>query len=271
MINDHTVSIPISHADTLHLSALQPEGWSAIDIVYKNYVENDHCYPIKLEEKGQIVGIGTAIIHDGTAWLGHIIVHPEKRNKGLGNVIVRELITIVTAKNCKTIYLLATELGAPVYEKVGFVTETEYLVYKDLNFKNNTVAPPFILPFENHFKQQILALDRETTNENRTILLEKNLHDSMVYLEAESVTGYYLPTLGDGLIIAKTPAAGFALIALHLRKQDRLIFPQDNIQLRNFLSNNGYLATSSIKRMRLGASRPLKMEHIYNRIGGNLG
>ncbi|MFC6102273.1 GNAT family N-acetyltransferase [Olivibacter domesticus] len=119
--------------------------------------------------------------------------------------------------------------------------------------------------------KQILSLDRETSSENRSILLDKYLHDSMMYLEDETVIGYYLPSLGDGLIIAKTPAARLALTKLHLRKQDCLIFPQDNINLVNFLSDNGHTATSSTKRMRLGASLPLKMKNIYNRIGGNLG
>lgn len=271
MTNEQNVVKTLNQADLPSLLVLQPEGWSTLDGVFLHYIESGNCHPVKLEEEGNNVGIGATIVHNDVAWLGHIIVHPEKRNKGLGKIIVQQLITIAKANNCRTIYLLATALGAPVYEKVGFITETEYLVYKGIHLKNNTTESSFIVPFQDRFKQQILSLDRETSSENRSILLEKYLNDSMMYLEDETVTGYYLPSLGDGLIIAKTPAAGLALTKLHLRKQDCLIFPQDNINLVNFLSDNGHTATSSTKRMRLGDSLPLKMENIYNRIGGNLG
>lgn len=266
-----TITNPINLADIPSLLILQQEGWSSIDIVFKGYINEANCYPIKIEENGNIVGIGAIILHNDVAWIGHVIVHPEKRNMGLGKIIVQQLIAIAKANNCRTIYLLATELGAPVYEKVGFITETEYLIYKDIHLTNNTAETSFILPFQDRFKQQVLSLDRETSSENRSILLEKHLDDCLVYLENETVTGYYFPTLRDGLIIAKTPTAGLALTKLHLTKQGRLIFPKENIDLVNFLSDNGCTATSSCKRMRLGAPLPLRMEYIYNRIGGNLG
>src|SRR5688572_32638579 len=52
----------------------------------------------------------------------------------------------ISVQQCETIYLIATELGAPVYEKCGFETETEYLYFKDLKPIEGVSPSPFIQP-----------------------------------------------------------------------------------------------------------------------------
>ena len=66
-------------------------------------------------------------------WLAHINVQPGNRNHGLGKLITQFLVDEAQAKNCDTIYLIATDLCEPVYKKVGFETETDYLFLKILN------------------------------------------------------------------------------------------------------------------------------------------
>ncbi|MBL0009542.1 MAG: GNAT family N-acetyltransferase [Saprospiraceae bacterium] len=94
------------------------------------YITSDFCFPIKVSIDHKIAGTGTAIIHHDVAWLAHIIVHPDFRNQGIGKLITESLVKMAHAKSCDTLYLLATELGEPVYRKIGFETETEYLFFK---------------------------------------------------------------------------------------------------------------------------------------------
>ncbi len=87
----------------------------------------------------------------------------------------------------------------------------------------------------------------------------------------DQVEGFYLPHLGDGLIIATTTLAGQELMKLRLYSEDFAYFPKDNTTAINFMLDNNFKLVSSQKRMRLGTKRNWNPSNIYSRIGGNLG
>lgn len=218
-----------------------------------------------------MVGIGTTIIHHDVAWLAHIIVHKEHRKKGIGKLITETLVDSLRSKECETIYLLATDLGAPVYEKVGFETETEYLFFKDIKINNGLTVAAGITPYHEKFKEQITTIDKKTSGEERMFHLEDHLQNGFVCLEGGIVNGFYLPTFGDGLVLATNSSAGLALLKFHLRSNEKLVFPKNNLAATNYLYEKGYKETVTGKRMRLGKERAVNFKNIYNRIGGNLG
>lgn len=256
----------------LHLLPdLQPEGWGDILPSFDFYTKSTFCFPVKIVSDDKIVGIGTTIIHNDVAWLAHIIVHKEHRKKGIGKLITETLVDSLQSENCETIYLLATDLGAPVYEKVGFETETEYLFFKDINIKNGMAIPAAIQPYQEKFKEQIAAIDKTTSGEERMFHLGEHLQNGFVWLENGLVNGFYLPTFGDGLALATNAAAGLDLLKFHLLSNEKLVFPKDNMAATNYLYEKGYKETVTGKRMRLGKKRDVTLENIYNRIGGNLG
>ena len=256
--------------DIESISNLQPEDWLDIRPNFDFYVKSAFCYPIKVLEGDKIVGIGTNIIHNDIAWLAHIVVHQDYRNKGIGLLITKFLVNSLNAQGIKTIYLIATELGAPVYEKLGFITETDYLFFKDINLKI-TKTTKNIKPYRQDFKEQIGKIDRENSSEDRMFHIENHIQNSYFYSKNNIVEGFYLPTFGQGLIIANTTTAGLELLKLHLKTNEILSFPKDNTNATNFLFKNGIEAFMSAKRMRLGEKRVVKFENIYSRIGGNLG
>ena len=120
---------PLKPDDLAHIPALLPPGWDTALPAIQFYTASDFCFPIKVSIDHKIVDTSTAIIHHEVAWLAHIIVHPDFRNQGIGKLITESLVKMAHAKSCDTLYLLATELGEPVYRKVGFETETEYLFF----------------------------------------------------------------------------------------------------------------------------------------------
>src|SRR5688500_3639509 len=111
------------------LIALQPEGWPDIRPHFQFYFNSSFCSPIKLVADKKIVGIGSCIYHRETAWLGHIIVHKEFRNQGIGTKITQALVERALEINSSTISLIATELGEPVYAKLGFRKESDYCFF----------------------------------------------------------------------------------------------------------------------------------------------
>lgn len=261
----------LAHEDIGLLSDLQPEGWNNLETSFLFYVESAFCFPIKIVVNGLIVGLGATIIHKDVAWLGHIIVRAGQRGMGIGKLLTQSLIDIASQHHCETIYLIATELGFPVYEKLGFVTDTEYLSFKDLNFEEKLEVSDQIIAYQQGFKTEISILDKIVSGEDRMMHLEEALVNGFVYVHHDKIEGYYLPALGDGLIVANHSTAGLELLKLHLKSNDKANFPVANLTAADFLYKNGFKECDVLKHMRLGPIRPFKLENIYNRIGGNVG
>lgn len=263
--------LALAYDDLELISDLRPEGWNDIKPNFDFYVQSSFCFPIKVVIDDVIVGLGATIIHDDVAWLGHIIVHPDQRGHGIGRRITESLVDTAKQNNCETIYLIATNLGAPVYEKVGFITDTEYLFFKDINFDKEVLISNQVIPYKEDFKAEISIIDKVATGEERMMHLENSLENGFVYIDNGKVEGFYLPALGDGLIVANNPLAGLELLKLRLKSNDKAAFPIDNLLATAFFLGQGFKEYDVAKHMRLGKIRPYKLENIYNRIGGNVG
>jgi GNAT superfamily N-acetyltransferase len=259
------------HTDLDSVKELQPEGWYDIVPYNKYFIDSEFCEPIKAVIDNKLVGIGTAIMHKDTVWLAHIIVHPNHRSKGIGRAITEKLIENYKGSAFKTIYLIATDLGAPLYTKLGFITETEYAFYKEGNFDKNTSLSPNIVPFQEKFRDEILAMDREISGEDRENRLKESIESSLVYKESDNILGCYFHELGEGMIIARSSQAGIELMKLRLKVNDNAVLPVDNTAAIQFLLNNGFKEVRKAKRMYLGEKRTWNPQGLFNRVGGQIG
>ncbi len=262
---------PLIEDDIDSITELQPAGWEDIAPNIAYYITSDFCFPIKIVIENEIAAIGATIVHNDTAWLGHIIVREKRRGQGIGRLITEKLVDIANSQNCQTIYLIATDLGAPVYEKVGFLTETEYLFFKDLDIENHASAFENIRNYTESDRKAVFEIDRATSGEERMCEIEGHLERGFVYHDKNGIDGFYLPTLREGLIIANSPIAGVDLLKFHLSKNSKVVLPKDNLAGISFLYESGFREFSKAKRMRLGRKRDVRFEHIYNRIAGNIG
>jgi ribosomal protein S18 acetylase RimI-like enzyme len=263
--------IPFESKDLGALPDLQPPGWQDLKKTFEYYLKDPHCFPFKYMSGKKITGIGASIIHKDIAWLGHIIVHPEFRKKGIGQSITQDLINFSHERYCNTLYLIATDLGTPVYLNAGFETETEYVFIKDIALPPGITPSEQIHPFKAKHKAGILELDKLVSGEDRAEHLESFLQGASVYMKDEVVEGFYLPAWGDGLILANHSTAGTELMKLRLMEKDTASFPAENIPAAAFLKELGFKPFKTAKRMRMGVKRTWKPGKIYNRIGGNLG
>jgi GNAT superfamily N-acetyltransferase len=288
----------LTPTDLPAVALLQPAGWGDILPAHHMYLAADTCFPIKVVDDDQICGIGTVIINNDAAWLAHIIVNPEQRNKGVGTFITRSLMDTALDKSCSTLSLIATDLGAPVYEKLGFINDGEYLFFKDLISRDPRVVnasedagvitgtrdagvvsetrdegmiPGNILRYEERFKKDLLKLDHELSAEDRASFLEQHLLTGYVYLNGDSIEGFYLPAAGEGLVLARSPQAGVELMKLRLSNVNHAVFPVNNTIARNFYEQHGNSHLRRAKRMVFGRKRNWHPDCLYNRIGGNFG
>lgn len=135
------------------------------------------------------------------AWLAHIITLSNYRKKGFGTCITKRLIEISEENNCSTIYLIASDLGRKLYEKLGFKDETKYLFFKKKDFSQLKLSKN-INSYKESFKNQIFKLDNKISSENRETHLKKFLKNSFVYCEKNIIKGFYAPSFGEGIILA---------------------------------------------------------------------
>ena len=258
--------------DIPFLTLLQPEGWPDIVPVYTFYDASPFCFPIKITIANELVGVGTTIMHNDVAWLAHIIVHNNYRNRGIGKLITRSLIDNIDERICKTIYLIATALGEPIYEKkAGFVTETAYLFYKNTLPFSNHIPSIHILPYDSLFYEQIQRMDQYVSGENRMFHFEQHLSESYVYVKNNQLEGYYIPDFHEGLIISNSSKAGIELMAKRFMSKENAVFPIDNIEAIAYMRIQGLEPFKTAKRMRLGEIRNVEYSNIFNRISGSIG
>jgi GNAT superfamily N-acetyltransferase len=262
---------PIIENDIHHLRELQPDGWPDVIPIFEYYIDSPFCRPIKVVIENKIVGIGTAILLNNSAWLAHIIVNPDFRKKGIGSSIVHYLLGYLKNIGIETISLIATDSGYPVYKNAGFKEQTEYVFFEREEPLKDYFRSKNVVQYTSTNAEDIFSLDKIVTGEDRRTLLNDKLENSYVYQKNGKLMGFYLPGLGDGLIIADNEEAGIELMRLRYSIINKGVLPIDNIEGIRFLKENGFLETKRAKRMILGKEFSWQPGKVFNRIGGNLG
>jgi len=271
-LNNSALKIESFTSKDLHaIPGLQPEGWPDISTSIQFYCGSDFCFPLKAILDDVVVGIGTAIFHANTAWLAHIIVNKEYRNQGIGTFVTKSLIDLIHKTPCRTLLLVATALGEPVYKKLGFQLDTQYIFFDDGGSLPPFCAPPEIIPFQKRYEGMILEFDRAISGEDRQTLFKDHLSHAQIIVENNALTGLYLPTLGEGLIEATTSEARLAFMKLRAASNKKFCIPVNNDAGRNLLTQNGFKEIRRASRMILGNKIVWDSSKVYGRIGGNLG
>lgn len=257
--------------DIHNLQDVQPEGWVNIKPIFEYYIQSSFCKPIKVVINNKLAGVGTAILLNKTGWLAHILVNPDFRKQGIGTAIVNHLLDYFKSVNCETVSLIATEMGYPIYKKVGFIDDSEYIFFEKSEPLKTTEKSKYIRPFITQDTQAIFSLDKKISGENRENILKDKIMNSYVYEEKNEIKGFFIPDLGEGLIIADTEQSGIELMRLRLTTSNKAVLPLDNLIGVDFLKENGFVETRRVKRMFLGEKLLFKPTGLFNRIAGNLG
>jgi len=259
--------------DLSRIAHLQPDGWQDIGPFMRFYVDTPFCRAYKIEDKQGIVAIGALVFHAETAWLAHIIVVPEMRRKGLGVLMTQHLTDTAEKHGRETQLLIATKVGEPLYERLGFYRSCDYRFYHsppridtELEGAVRHVNPADI--------PEIMNLDREASGEDRSSLLAGYTGNGLVYsgTGGERIRGYFLPDLAEGLVVAVDTEAGLALMKQRLAQADAApVLPAGNHAANRWLEDTGVAFKQTAARMVRNGDDPLRPDMLFNRIGGHLG
>jgi GNAT superfamily N-acetyltransferase len=260
----------ITTSDIPSLRMLQPEFWGDIIPTLQWYTTLDFVYLTKVKQDEQLLGCGAAIEHAESIWLANIIVAKDARNMGIGTMITAHLLEYAKQKN-KPVFLIATKLGRPVYTKFGFKDDEEYVFFKPHFFQSS--KPDQIIPYAPQYKEDILKLDAEVTGEIRPQLLLPRLNEAWVYIEKGNFLGFAIPTLGEGLTLAKTKEAGVALMDIRFNEPKRACLPISNTYAIEHLLEKGFEKDDTLWgiKMYLNQKPDWKPKLQFGRVGGNMG
>ena len=75
-----------------------------------------------VEHEGRMVATSMLFLHDGLAGIYGVATLPEHRGRGLGAHLTAEPLRAAWERGYTTGLLQASEMGAPVYERIGFRT-----------------------------------------------------------------------------------------------------------------------------------------------------
>jgi len=261
-----------TYKDLKQIKKLQPDGWPDISLDFFRYINYSFCEPIKVIIDNDVVGVGSSIIFKNSAWIAHIIVDSAYRNKGIGFRIVDYLVKSLEKKKIKSISLIATLSGEPLYKKAGFRYVSDYIFLNRKSDWGNKEISKYITLYSSKFYNQLLELDNEITGERREALIQKYVDDCLIYFDNRGVRGYYLPYLGEGAIYALDEFVGLELMKIKYSIVDNAVIPSKNKIGIEFLKQNGFSESGKKgKRMIFGANLQWKPNCIFSRIGGNYG
>ena len=135
----------------------------------------DGCF-VAVHE-GMVVGSITTICYEQKlAWIGMMMVEPRFRRRGIAGKLMNHALAYLHDKGVPVIKLDATPEGFPLYESLGFETETVIERWEGIG-KGEPVGEPIGEPIpwlvemkDEHFPL-VLALDKKAFGPDRSALL----------------------------------------------------------------------------------------------------
>lgn len=238
---------------------------------FSRYMSKKYYHPFIIKKEDETCGVSQLIVNDKISWLGLIVVLELHQGKGLGRAMTEQLIKTGRELGCQTQLLFATEMGEPLYRKLGFEYD-EYYIY---------AKPPLDLPhfeiegvirYEPFMEKEFFKLDQKLSGESRRAFLSDYLNNCFVFFQDGKIQGYYLPELGNGLLNADNTESAINLMKFKINKSQRFfIIPESNKVGIDFLKSIGYFFDKKVPRMYYGKKPTTDMSKIFCRGTGYSG
>jgi GNAT superfamily N-acetyltransferase len=153
----------------LGLRLSRQAGWNQTEADWLRllYFEPEGCFAAELD--GSAVGTTTTCVFGPVAWIAMVLVDEEHRRRGIGTHLLRHALEYLDSRQVPTIRLDATQLGRPVYEKLGFVPEYELARYQGIAPSYQASLTITETPAETY--PNIIEFDKVITGTNREKML----------------------------------------------------------------------------------------------------
>ena len=229
--------------------------------------------------QGSVVGTAVATRYGRVGWIGHVFVTPELRGHGLGTRLTSVAVSHLQRAGCDSILLASTELGRPIYERLGFKVESSYHELRGAALPKTVELAPYrpLMPSD---RAALRALDRHVSGEDRGPLLSRFEEFAWGVSRNESLAGAAVPLPWGGAWAALLPGAGDAETAAMVRLirtigsvgQEVIVYPPDENQLAlDLLRDSGFEELRTVPRMVLGRRSEWLPGAVWNPMSLGLG
>jgi ribosomal protein S18 acetylase RimI-like enzyme len=102
----------------------QSAGWNQTEQDWANVLalEPEGCWVY--EAAGNLAGSATAVCYgQELAWIGMVLVLPQFRGRGYGRALMEHALRFLEQRRVRAVRLDATDMGQPLYAKLGFRDE----------------------------------------------------------------------------------------------------------------------------------------------------
>jgi GNAT superfamily N-acetyltransferase len=234
------------------------------------------------DDSGAAIGTAVLTIHGSVGWIGTIWVAPTARRSGVGSELTGATIDAAEAAHCRTLLLVATDAGRPMYERVGFRVQTWYRTMEAPASSGQGRAgrtDPGIRPFRAEDLPSLVALDRAATGEDRAVNLVRLATPSGTrVLERDGrITGFVARApWGGGATVAPGPDDAMAILdarrfAAEPGRRVRCGILLENEAGADALDAAGWTEAWRAPRMIRGEDLDWQPEHIWGQFNHAMG
>jgi predicted N-acetyltransferase YhbS len=282
-VEQRTLIRPMTAEDVPSAGAMiERGGWGDRRAFLRWAIEHAEARPLVCEVDGAIVASGLGTISGRVGWLGAIFVDATRRRQGYGRALTEAICEALEASGARTLALVASRMGAPLYETLGFRETTRYHTYEAAGTNAPIAARGLaVRPFDAlRDLAAASSLDASATGEDRSHLLRAWARpDAAIVVEdaAGVVHGFVVrPPFGGGATIADSPAAALALLEHRRRvvgpqRHVRAGIPSENAAGRSMLSAAGWEEAWIAPRMERGEPIGWHPDQIFGQFGMAVG
>jgi predicted N-acetyltransferase YhbS len=216
-------------------SAIEPTGWFVLEL------------------DGALAGAVGVMIHGEASWLGLMAVHPARQGQGLGRALLDHALAYAKSRGAPLMMLDASEAGAPLYLRMGFVERGETL---DAIREGGLSTEPEVGPLD---VEEVVAFDREHFGADRSCTLRALLAEHRGRVVTARARGRLVAyAVAQSAIVGPVAAEDdeaareviTAAAAFPFESPPRLYAPEERGPLVESL---GFRVTRSLRHMRFGA------------------
>jgi GNAT superfamily N-acetyltransferase len=263
------------------VAAIRANDWGDRRAWFDFALGSPACRAVVAEDDdGAIVGTGVATINGPVGWIGTIWVAPTHRRHGLGRALTQWTMDAAASSGCRTLVLVATDRGRPLYERLGFEVQTWYRTMEATGLPaGRSPADQRIRPFKPDDLPAMTILDAKATGEDRGAVIAElaNADGTRVLDGADGPVGFVIRApWGGGATIAAS--VGDALTILHARrlasgpeKRVRCGILLDNAAGAEALEAGGWTEAWRAPRLVRGAPLDWHPEHIWGQFNHAMG
>jgi GNAT superfamily N-acetyltransferase len=277
---------PMRAADILcALTFTAREGWDIANGGFEMHLSHDPHGCFVAEVDGRVAGMITSTRYRSSAFVGNLIVEPEHRRQGIGQMMMCHAMQRVRDAGIESIHLEADPPGVNLYRSLGFID-----VFESLRFQCKS---PSVAGGEDHEGIRDLhaddvdmlgRYDRPTFGDDRTRLLRALLVQSpgaFVIMSDDRPSGYIITQdLPDGLRIGPWVADDDRIATVLLDEVLRRLkapryalgIPAVNATGVRLLEERGFIPTApSLRMIRGDGTHEGRPEQVFAITGGDRG